>query len=335
MEKHSLLPVVIMALVMGTAFAPSLHADEIRFGSSSLAFTFLPGSLQIPLHIASPTEFTTRVQVLSFKDQTMFRSANYYEDGAPAIQDGYYFAIASAFPFFRLHPTGRDDLGIGFQGKFMIPFQTDSSWIAMAMEFTIDLAVTASIHPSFAVSVSRKHICSHLLDRSFFTSGHGFPGAGSSDTDPEHGPMGIRDSVVFSAGFSPEKLLFPKQNLVDTSLYVDYGLSLPGGDPFSDARYTRPSYRTSRYWQYGAQASIRIAIGKIELGSIYAACNFSQYESTGYALNSGYAIGYTLPGPKKAGRVSIDLSYYDGRAVLEEYYGHRERYTSIGLKLLQ
>jgi len=325
------LPLVLCIAALGLSPA----AEEIRFGSTGLAFSVHPESLQIPLHLASPTEFISRVQILSFKDVTMFREAGYYEDGAPSIQDGYYFAIAESFPAFRFHPAGREDLGIGIQGKFMIPFETDKNWIAMAMEFAIDLAITASPHPSFAVSVSRKHICSHLLDRSLFTNGHPFPGSSSSDVDPEHVPMGIRDSVVFPAGFSPERLFFPRQKVIATSFYADYGYSLPGGDPFADARYTRPSYRTSRYYQYGIQASIRLAIGGTALGSVYGACNFSRYENSGYALNTGYSGGYILPGGEGAARMSIDVSYYDGRAVLEEYYGHRERYVAIGLKMVR
>ena len=329
------LAAALAMLLVGLSLAQPADADEIRIGTTGLAFSFHPDSLQMPLHVASPTEFFTRGLIQSFKDATMFRQSGYFADGAPGLDTGCFFSIGSAIPFFRLHPAGRDDLGIGFQGKWMIPFETAGHFIAMAMEFDIDVALTASVHPSFALSVSRKHICSHLLDRSFFTDGLSFLGTSSSDTDPEHGPMAIRDSIVFSGSFSPEKLLFPRQDIVTTSFYADYGLSVPGYDLLNDARYTRPSYRTSRYFQYGAQASVRLAIGKTELGSLYGGCNFSLYESTGYAVNTAYSVGYALPAPKGRVKMAFDLSYYDGRAVLEEYYGQRERYLAFGLKLLQ
>ncbi len=326
---------LVLLLVFFPGLSDSINAEEIKLGKTGLSFSVQPVSLQMPLHIASPTEFLSRVLIQTYSDTTVFRKSGYYEDGAPILQDGYYFAIANAISLFRLHPSGRDDLGLGFQGKWMIPFATDADWIAMGMEFTIDLGITASIHPSFAVSVTRKHICSHLLDRSLFTDGQGFLGTSSSDTDPQHGPMAIRDSMVFSLHLSPEKLLFPNQKYVSTSFYADYGYSLPGGDPFSGARYTRPSYRTSQYYQLGAQATFHLSLNKSSLGSVYTACNFSYYESTGYTMNTGYSVGYILPGRVGNSKVAIDVSYYDGRAVLEEYYGHRERFTSIGLKLLQ
>lgn len=336
MKRTTFIPTLVLIALSGIAgtLLPA-NSEEIALGGTGLSFSVHPTSLQMPLHIASPTEFLSRVLVQSYSDTTVFRKSGYYEGGAPILQDGYYFAIANAISLFRLHPTGRDDLGIGFQGKWMIPFATDADWIAMGMEFTIDLGVTASLHPSLAVSVSRKHICSHLLDRSLFTDGQGFLGTSSSDTDPQHGPMAIRDSAVFSIHFSPEKLLFPRQKFLDTSFYADYGYSLPGGDPFAGARYTRPSYRTSQYYQFGAQATVHLSWGKAKLGSVYGACNFSFFESAGYAVNTGYSVGYILPGGVGRSKVAIDLSYYDGRAVLEEYYGHRERYTSLGLKLLQ
>ena len=148
----------------------------------------------------------------------------------------------------------------------------------MSMEFVINLGITASVHPAFAFGVSRKHICSHLLDRALFTDGLGFLGTSSSDIDPQHTAMAIRDSVVFSFHVSPEKLLFPDQESVETSFYFDYGYSLPGGDPFSPARYTRPSYRTSRYYQYGAQMTLHLVLGHSDFGSLAAGCNFSFYE---------------------------------------------------------
>lgn len=328
---------ILLCAILGGAFGltPPLFGDDIRLGATGLAFTVHPDTLQMPLHIASPTEFISRVQVLSYSDTTIYRKTGYWEDGAPNLKDGFFFAAGNAIPLFRLHPAGRESLGLGFQGKWMIPFATDGDWIAMAMEFALDLGITASFHPSLAFSVSRKHICSHLLDRSLFTDGMRFLGTASQDTDPEHGPMAIRDSVVFSVHFAPEKLIFPGQDILSTSLYADYGYSLPGGDPFSDARYTRPSYRTSRYFQYGAQITVRVAFGNLDAGSLYAACNFSHYESAGYTLNTAYSAGYILPGSIGKTRVAIDVSYYDGRAVLEEYYGQRERYASIGLKLLQ
>lgn len=327
---------ISLLVIIGT-FNVSLTAgaEEIKLGRTGLSFSVHPASLQMPLHIASPVEFISKVQILSYKDTTVFRQAGYFENGAPTLNDGFLFSIANALPLFRVHPAGKEDLGIGFQGKWMIPFVTDGSWIAMAMEFVIDLGITASPHPSLAFSVTRKHICSHLLDRSLFTEGTGFLGTASSDVDPQRTPMAIRDSAVFSVHFSPEKLFSPGQKLLTTSLYFDYGYSLPGGDPFSDARYTRPSYRTSQYFQYGAQVTIALTAFKTSLGSIYGGVNFSNYESAGYAVNTALSAGYILPGTVGRSRLAIDLSYYDGRAVMEEYYGHRERYTSIGLKLMR
>ncbi len=337
MKYRTMVRALFLSAVLWAAFgqASALFGDELALGRTGLSFTVHPEKLQMPLHIASPTEFISKVQIISYSDTTIFRKTGYFDEGAPNLRDGYFFAIANAIPMFRLHPAHREDLGVGFQGKWMIPFATDGDWIAMAMEFVIDLGITASLHPSFALSVSRKHICSHLLDRSLFTDGDRFLGTSSSDIDPQHGPMAIRDSVVFSLHFAPEKLFFPGQDRVSTSLYADYGYSLPGGDPFSDARYTRPSYRTSRYFQYGAQATVRLTFGRFDAGSLYAACNFSHFESAGYTANAAYSFGYIFPGSIGKTKISIDVTHYDGRAVLEEYYGQRERYTSIGLKLLQ
>jgi hypothetical protein len=335
MRKQLILVGLLFSLVVVGPFGPIpwVHSADLSLGFTNLAITIHPENVQIPTHIASPTEFVSRVTIPTYQDTTVLRQSGYHSDGAAHMSDGFIFNIASTIPLFRIHPADQEDLGIGFQADFMIPFVTDKDWIAMSMEFVINLGITVSFHPSFAIGVSRKHICSHLLDRALFTDGLGFLGTSSSDIDPQHTSMAIRDSIVFSFHTSPEKLLFPDQEFVETSFYFDYGYSLPGGDPFSPARYTRPSFRSSRYYQYGAQLMLHMVLGRADFGSLAAGCNFSFYENSGYTPNTSYSIGYVLPVSSANRKLMVEYSFYDGRAVMEEYYGQRERYTSIGLKI--
>ena len=129
--------------------------------------------------------------------------------------------------------------------------------------------------PGIGIGVARKHICSHLLDRSLFTSGDGFLGLSPSDTDPQHGPMAIRDSFVFSLHLAPEKIFKSNYKNLETSLYFDYAYSLPGSDPLNGARYTRPSYMTSRYFNMGIQAT-----------------HYFEYDTTTYSLAGSFPAGY-------------------------------------------
>jgi len=324
---------LLLVLPLLVALCMPIPAADMWIGSFPIAFTFFPQKPHIPNHIANPTEFQSRVLITSYQEYTYLRATGYHEQGAPHMQEGFFFSIGDVVPLLRIHARDNEDLGIGFQGSWMMPFFTDSSWIAMGMEFVIDLGVTASFHPAIGLKASRKHICSHLLDRSLFTDGDGFLGTASSDVDPHHGPMAIRDSAVFSVHLAPEKIFFPTQEIIETSFYFDYGFSLPGDDPFGAARYTRPAYRSSRYYQYGAQATIHLDFGRVNLGSFYIAGNISHFEDSGYAPNTAYSVGYILPYHQGKRSIRIDYSYYDGRAILEEYYGHRERFTSIGLKL--
>jgi hypothetical protein len=338
MNRRIVIAVLLCALLFGVSGDnfPPLCASDISIGRTGLAFTFLPQTTQLPAHLASPTEFNSRVAIPTYQDTTIFRDPGYHTDGAAHLEEGFLFNIAGKIPLLRLHAAGDEERGIGLQADYMIPFVTDEDWIAMAMEFVINIGVTASLHPSFAVSVSRKHICSHLLDRSLFTdwNGYGFLGTSSSDVDSLQAVMAIRDSFVFSLHLAPEELLFPDQDLVETSLYVDYGYSLPGGDPFGEARYTRPSYRTSRYIQWGGQVSLHLCTGRGNFGSLAAGYHVSYYENSGYTPNTGFSLGYILPTTVAGRNVMVEYASYDGRAVMEEYYGHRERYTSIGLKIM-
>ena len=321
----------VSALIILSVTLVLVPAADISLGT--LAFTAQPENLQIPLHIASQTELQSKVVIVTFDDTTVFRETGFYENGTPHYPGGFLFNLASAVPLMRLHPEGNEDLGIGFDVRWMVPFMTMENWVAMSMEFIIDLGITISPVEGLAVGVSRKHICSHLLDRALFTSGDGFLGIAPSDVDPQHGPMAIRDSVIFSAHFAPEKVLGLAHENFESSLYIDYAYSLPGWDPLEDARYTRPSYRTSQYYQYGAQANLYLRNELVDIGGIYAACNFSFYANSGYTQNTGYSIGYILPFSIGGRTFRIDYSFYDGRAVNEEHYGHRERYTTMGLLL--
>ncbi|TXT47699.1 MAG: hypothetical protein FD137_1026 [Spirochaetes bacterium] len=87
-----------------------VDSEEIKLCGTGLSYSVHPTSLQMPLHITSPTEFLSRVLVQSYSDTTVFRKTGYFEGGASILQDGYYFAIANAISLFRLHPAGRDDL---------------------------------------------------------------------------------------------------------------------------------------------------------------------------------------------------------------------------------
>ncbi|PKL13882.1 MAG: hypothetical protein CVV52_04175, partial [Spirochaetae bacterium HGW-Spirochaetae-8] len=222
MRKQLTLAGLLLLFVTMCPFNPILpvYGADISLGFTNLAITIHPEKVQIPTHLASPTEFVSRVTIPTFQDTTVLRESGYHSDGAAHMSDGFLFNIASTVPLFRIHPADQEDLGIGFQADFMIPFITDKDWIAMSMEFVINLGITASFHPAFAIGVSRKHICSHLLDRALFTDGLGFLGTSSSDIDPQHTAMAIRDSVVFSLHVSPEKLLLPDQKVLESSFYV-------------------------------------------------------------------------------------------------------------------
>jgi hypothetical protein len=323
---------IIITLCFLTTFF-TIGAADITVGD--IAFTAQPKNLQIPLHIASQTEIQSKMVAVSYDDTTVLRERGYHEDGAAVYPGGFNFNIGSSFPLLRIHPASNEDLGIGLKTSWMIPFVTDASWVAMSMEFVVDLGITVSPISGLAFGVSRKHICSHLLDRSLFTSGDNFLGVSSSDVDPQHGPMAIRDSIVFSFHVALEKLFNLDYENFTSSIYADYGYSLPGKDPLNDARYTRPSYMTSRYYQIGAQATHYFRFNNVDLGGVYIASNLSFYENSGYTQNTAFSVGYILPYSFANRKFMIDFSFYDGRAVNEEFYGHRERYTSVGLVLQQ
>ncbi len=316
----------ILLLFILSSLAPLFAADIPLWG---LGITMLPKNLQIPPHYASQTEFVNKMAIVSYDDTTVVRENWYHEDGASHYAGGFLFSIGSAIPLPRIHLKNNEDVGIGLNAAWMVPFVTDTSWVAISMEFVVNLGVTVTPWPGISIGVSRKHICSHLLDRALFTSGDGYLGLSSSDTDPQHGPMAIRDSVIFSFHVAPEKLFGVKYKNLETSLYADYGYSLPGKDPLNDARYTRPSFRTSRYFNVGAQATHYFRYGKVDLGGVYAGMHLSFYENSGYTMNTGYSVGYILPFSVSGKTFRLDYSFYDGRAVMEEYYGHRERYTTI------
>ena len=327
-EHPSLLCILLFILVL----TPVSGAD-LSLWSSGWGITLLPDTLQIPPHLASPTEIHTKGAILSYDTTTVFREFGYHEEGAPSFQGGYQFSLGDSLPLFRLHPLEDDSLGLSLEANWMIPFVTDARWVAMAQEYLINLAVTYSPRPGIAVGVARQHICSHLLERSLFTGGGNFLGLAPSDTDPQHGPMAIRDSIIFSLHVALERIIFSEPMGFSTSCYVDYGYSLPGKDPLNDARYTRPSYMTSRYLQLGAQVTIELPPSHQELGAFYISTNVSYYENSGYTPNTAYALGYILPYRIGSSQIMIDYTVYDGRAVLEEYYGHREAYSTIGIRI--
>lgn len=323
----------LLILLVAIVGSPVSGAD-IDLWSTGWGLTLLPEALQIPPHLASPTEIQTKGAIISYDTTTVFREFGYHEEGAPSFKGGYQFSLGDSMPLLRIHPKENESLGLSLEANWMIPFVTDQRWVAMAQEYLINLGVTYSPQPGIAIGVARQHICSHLLERSLFTGGGNFLGLAPSDIDPQHGPMAIRDSIIFSLHVAPEQILFSGPSNFSTSCYVDYGYSLPGKDPLNGARYTRPSYMTSRFLQVGAQATVDLRSLHQELGAIYIATNVSYYENSSYTPNTAHSFGYILPFMVGSTQIMIDYTMYDGRAVLEEYYGHREKYRTIGIRIL-
>jgi hypothetical protein len=54
---------------------PPVYGADISLGFTNLAITIHPEKVQIPTHLASPTEFVSRVTIPTYHDTTVLRES--------------------------------------------------------------------------------------------------------------------------------------------------------------------------------------------------------------------------------------------------------------------
>ena len=209
--------------------------------------------------------------------------------------------LGGRFGLVRMHPEGRPDLGwqVSFDGGFEGLFDVDSSLDNIGWDGTFGWYLNHTRESGWSIKFAWTHISSHLGDEYIESTGR------------------------LRIDYTRREWLFGASRKLGKSWRV-YGEIAYGVNPGND------DLQEPGRWQAGFEYDRPRSLWGTKIGW-YSALDLQAMEERSWRLEHAYQLGFTLPAGKRTHRAGLE--YYDGRALIAEFFQKTESYVAIGLWL--
>ncbi len=277
-----------------------------------------------PTYLADPLgiRFEAASQNILYSDYEHFDEINsegkYH--GKLVIHTGARISV------FKFSPVNNPNLGVEVDLGVNIPtYMRAGNNDVVGMDGIYYFAIAGKPTQWLSLRFSKHHICTHIGDE-FNTGGVTSP----TDYDPNTTRLPVRDNMILSAAVRPFWFL-GNPTLADIlQVYGDFGFFLPGMD-FMGTRQNKPKRDAWLNLQGGME--VEYYFNNRNLGGVFSAMNVSAYQSNAFAPNISVNWGYILPQDRDKRRVRIGMSYYNGRALSNQFQHKKEKFISFYLSL--